>query len=42
MKKRQYRSRQGKSDSKYTRDMKLMFISYVCLVITLLVILITQ
>ena len=39
---RLYRSRQGKSDERYSRDMKLFTFSFVCLVLTLLLILFTQ
>jgi len=33
---RQFRSRQGKSDARYSRDMKLAFISYVGLIVILM------
>lgn len=39
---RQYRSRQGKSDKRYERDMKFTIISYIGLIITILLILINE
>lgn len=37
---RQYRSRQGKSDERYSRDMKLLAISYLGIILTILLIII--
>ncbi len=36
---RQYRSRQGRSDAQYTSNMKLVFISFLCLLLAFITIL---
>ena len=41
-KQRLYRSRQGKSDERYSRDMKLTLVSYVGLIIMLLILILIK
>ena len=40
--KRQFRSRQGRSDKKYSRDMQMSFISYIGLLILIAILLISK
>tara|TARA_R110000782_G_scaffold8804_7_gene28483 strand:- start:1460 stop:1639 length:180 start_codon:yes stop_codon:yes gene_type:complete len=39
---RQFRSRQGRSDKKYSRDMQMSFISYIGLLILIAILLISK